>query len=142
MVAFSLGIGMAIFMIFSMKAMKTENTVWAYPLTLLSLPLIYVVFAIVGHDFYALGLEMLIGLPFLVITIVCCKQHLKNSAYIMAAGWMLHGVYDAFHPALFHNAGIPEWWPVFCGAVDVIIGLYLLVLARRLPQSALVHAAA
>lgn len=142
MIAFSVGLVMAVFMIVCMRTMKTENTIWAYPFTLLTLPLIYIFFAIYGNDFQALKLETLIGLPFLIVAVICFKKDVRNSAYIMALAWLLHGVYDALHPTLFHNAGAPLWWPAFCGSVDIVVGIYLILLARSLPKSSLVRTVA
>ena len=133
---------LALVMIISMRLMKTENTVWAYPVCLLSLPALYIGFALYGHDMVALQWELIIALPFLLAAMLCSIKGLTYSAYIMAAAWLLHGVYDVLHGQLFNNAGVPLWWPAFCGAVDIIIGLYLIALARQSPKRALLpHAA-
>ncbi|NRB38232.1 MAG: hypothetical protein HRU20_07145 [Pseudomonadales bacterium] len=137
MIAFIVGLLMAAFMIASFRLLKTENTLWAYPLNLFFLPLIYVGFALYGNDANALKMELIVGLPFFIVAIICAFKGLKYSAYLMAAGWLLHGLFDAVHPLLIDNAGTPLWWPAFCGAVDIVIGFYLIVLARSLAQKAL-----
>ncbi len=37
----------------------------------------------------------------------------------------------------FTNAGTPEWWFEFCGSIDVILGVYLIYFAMKIPNRAL-----
>jgi hypothetical protein len=60
---------------------------------------------------------------------------IRQSAIVVGAFWMLHGVYDLIHGRLITNAGVPDWYPIWCFAVDVVVGAYLIWLARRLPQA-------
>lgn len=77
----------------------------------------------------ALPNELLYGGVFFLIAL--CSKRLASSAWLalLAAGYLLHGVYDVIHDGLFINGGVPLWWPEFCGTVDIVIGLYLLWLA-------------
>ena len=55
----------------------------------------------------------------------------KKNLWIVAVALVAHGVYDFLHPRLFDNPGAPLWWPAFCGAYDVVAGIYLGVLISR-----------
>ncbi len=52
---------------------------------------------------------------------------------LLALGLMAHGVFDAalmFGPAM--ASGAPHWWPPFCAAYDITLGLFALWQSRRL----------
>lgn len=76
---------------------------------------------------------MLFGLPFLIGGVVLSlgRRHVPWAAAVVGALWLAHGGYDLLHPQLFINPGVPAWYPAFCAAVDIVVGLYLLSLATR-----------
>jgi len=43
----------------------------------------------------------------------------KWNFWLVVAGLAGHGVFDAFHGQIIENAGVPHWWPAFCGTYDV-----------------------
>jgi len=51
----------------------------------------------------------------------------------VAAGLALHGVFDFYRHTFPTGRGVPEWWPAFCGAYDVVaaLGLAALLLLER-----------
>jgi hypothetical protein len=108
---------------------------WLYSLSLLTLPSIYAVFALragkppVGVE------EMIYGMPYVVAGIVFAFASVRHSASVVGAFWLLHGLYDLTHGHLIVNPGVPGWYPVFCFAVDAVIGLYLLWLSRRITNA-------
>ena len=53
----------------------------------------------------------------------------KGSFWIVAAGLIGHGLFDFVHHFIIDNPGVPDFWPGFCGAFDVVAGA---VLAARL----------
>ena len=80
---------------------------------------------------------MLVGLPYLIGGIALAllgRQHPVAATAVVAVLWLLHGGYDLIHPQLFVNRGVPGWYPLYCGSVDVVIGLYLGWLSLRLAQ--------
>jgi hypothetical protein len=108
---------------------------WLYALGLLTLPSLYAMFALRAGQQAVAVREMMYGTPFIVAGLVCAFVSIRQSAIVVGAFWMLHGVYDLIHGRLITNAGVPDWYPIWCFAVDVVVGAYLIWLARRLPQA-------
>ncbi len=108
---------------------------WVYAVGLLTLPALYASFALrAGAP--ALGVkEMIYGIPFVVAGLVFAVVSVRQSAVVVGVFWLLHGLYDLVHSQLFANPGVPAWYPVFCFVVDVVVGLYVLWLSRRLPDA-------
>ena len=108
---------------------------WLYSIGLLTLPTLYALFALrVGEP--AVGIqEMIYGLPFLAAGLLFAFVSVRGSAIIVGVLWILHAVYDLVHDRFITNAGVPDWYPVFCFAVDVIVGGYVLWLATRVSNA-------
>ncbi|MFD0692606.1 hypothetical protein ACFQZT_00715 [Paenibacillus sp. GCM10027628] len=107
---------------------KVNGESWLYSAIVISLPLIYVTFALVAADYTAVVMELLFGAPFIIGGVACLIFRVKMSARIVGILWLVHAVFDIVHDRLFVNPGVPEWYPVFCAAVDVVIGAYLIQL--------------
>ncbi len=99
---------------------------WVYSLSLIILPMIYAGFAWAAGETPIGWQEMLYGLPFLIGGVVLSLVRPRWVAAIVGALWLAHGGYDLLHPQLFINPGVPAWYPLFCGSVDIVVGLYLL----------------
>lgn len=108
---------------------------WWYALGLLSLPALYASFALKAGEPGVGFKELLYGLPFLVAGLLCALVDVRKSAVVVGVFWLLHGVYDLVHGRLITNAGVPGWYPIWCFAVDVVVGAYVLWLARRIPDA-------
>ena len=105
---------------------------WLYALGLLTLPSLYAFFALEAGE-QAVGVkEMIYGIPFVVAGLVFAFVSIRQSAVVVGAFWILHGLYDLTHSQFITNAGVPGWYPLFCFSVDVVIGAYLLWLSRRI----------
>ena len=128
--ALMVGILLALSLIISFRTNRLERNRSAFPLILASFPVYYWVFALFGSDYQALVYEALIAIIFLALAYAAYRTKATTSLYLLAAGYIGHAIYDIFHNELFINAGSPIWWPEFCGAVDVLVGLYLIYLAR------------
>jgi hypothetical protein len=76
----------------------------------------YVLYAVIGGDMQALMLES-IGL--IVFTGAAAAGFRVNPAILMI-GLAGHGVFDAVHGYLISNAGLPPYWPAFCGTFDIV----------------------
>ena len=128
-------IGVAAGILVILAARLIHGQRWVYSLGLLTLPCLYAFFALQAGE-QALGAkEMLYGIPFVVAGLVFTVMSVRQSAVVVGAFWILHGVYDLAHGRLFTNPGVPVWYPVWCCAVDVVIGAYLLWLSRRVPDA-------
>jgi hypothetical protein len=51
---------------------------------------------------------------------------LRGPAWVVPAGFLLHGVWDWAHHAMERRT-VGRWWPPFCALFDVIFGVYLMV---------------
>ena len=130
--ALVVGILVAVYVVYSFKRRRLESKKWAYPVLLATFPGYYWVFAVYAADYEALIKELAVGLGFLLLAYVTYRFNSAKGLCILALGYIAHGVYDVVHDDLFHNAGTPLWWPEFCGAVDVLLGLYLIYLATTI----------
>ncbi|WNQ12519.1 hypothetical protein MJA45_05660 [Paenibacillus aurantius] len=127
------GLLLGIVLVLLVRKYKQEG--WLYSAVLVSLPLIYVTYALVIGDFSTAVKELLVGGPFLIGGFWCLMFRVPMSARITGILWLMHALFDVAHGLLFVNHGVPEWYPLFCGAVDTVIGSYLVlskIFARRL----------
>jgi hypothetical protein len=76
----------------------------------------YVLFAVLGGSRHALGWELVIAVVFSTVAII--------GALVLPA---LVGI------GIIANSGLPTWWPSFCGSVDVLLGLWVLLSTRSAP---------
>ena len=116
----------AAYVVIRFRTARFERRRWAYPALLATFPVYYWVFALHAADAGALINEIGAGLPFLLVACVAYRTRSGAGTVLLAAGYVLHAGYDVIHDALFLNPGTPAWWPEFCGAVDVVVGVYLL----------------
>lgn len=103
-----------------------------YPVALIVIATYYVLFATMGGA-PALPSELIAATVFVAVAIV----GFRTSLWWVAAGIAGHGVFDwAVHPHLIANAGMPLFWPAFCGSIDVALGVLvaILLLRRAIPE--------
>ena len=128
-----IGAAVGVLTIVTARWMRGER--WLYAVGLVTLPSLYASFALRAGE-PAVGLkEMIYGLPYVVGGLVFAFVGVRQSAVIVGALWLLHGVYDLAHDRFVTNVGVPGWYPIWCCVVDVVIGAYLLWLSRRLPDA-------
>ena len=98
-----------------------------YPIALIVIAAYYVLFATMGGA-QALPGELLAATLFVVVAIV----GFRTSLWWVAAGIAGHGIFDwVVHPRLIANPGMPQFWPAFCGSIDVALGVLLALLLMR-----------
>jgi hypothetical protein len=97
-----------------------------YPTVTIIVASYYLLFAVEGGAGTSLMLELIPFSLFLVAAVVGFRQ----SLWLVAAALVGHGLLDSVHGRLIADAGVPEWWPPFCGSYDVAAGLYLVVRLR------------
>ena len=76
----------------------------------------YVLFAAMGGSGKALVLELVVMAGFVAAAVA----GFKRSEWILVAALAGHGVFDALRGNAIDNAGVPAWWPAFCGTYDVV----------------------
>jgi hypothetical protein len=108
---------------------------WAWAFFLATLPLYYMLFGIIAMDGKVIGLELLAGLPYIVIGWLLWKASFRLAWLLIAVAWISHGFYDYYHDFLFINPGVFSWYPAFCALVDVVVGFYLLLNTALRPAS-------
>ena len=91
----------------------------------------YVLFAAIGQSLQTVMAES-VGLVAFTIAAVA---GFKSSEWILVAGLAGHGIFDGLHGYLIENAGMPRWWPPFCGAYDVGAAVWLALLMRVATRS-------
>jgi hypothetical protein len=98
-----------------------------YPVTLIVIAAYYVLFATMGGA-QALASELIAATLFVVVAIF----GFRTSLWWVAAGIAGHGLFDwMVHPRLIVNPGVPAFWPGFCGAIDVALGVLIAILLHR-----------
>ncbi len=97
-----------------------------YPVVLIVIAFLYLLFAALGGSTNAIILET-VPAPFFVAAAVV---GFKKSLWIVVGGLAIHGVFDFIHHQIIHNPGVPAWWPAFCLAYDITAAAYLAVLIR------------
>jgi hypothetical protein len=100
---------------------------------------VYVLFAVMAGGGRRLIPEILFFAAFAAVAAV----GFRTSAWIVAAGLALHGIFDFVRHSFLPAPGAPEWWPAFCGSYDVVAGLGLatLLLTRERRGEAMDHSA-
>ena len=87
----------------------------------------YVLFAAISQSMHTVLIESVVMIAFVIAAIA----GFKSNMWIVAAGLAAHGIFDGFHGYLVENAGMPAWWPAFCGAYDVTAPVAWFALDRR-----------
>lgn len=99
-----------------------------YPTVLVVIASYYVLFAVTGGDMRALPAQLAVALGFAVFAVFAGRRGNRT----VAIGIVLHGLYDLAFQAFGVGGGVPPWWPMFCGAIDVVLGMAaFLAVARK-----------
>jgi uncharacterized membrane protein HdeD (DUF308 family) len=85
----------------------------------------YLLFAVMGGKTDVIVKELLIALLFMAVSIIAARV----SVIIVAVGLIAHGIFDLGHNLLITESEVPAWWPGFCFAVDVALGIAVLYIA-------------
>jgi len=95
---------------------------------LVAIAFIYVGFSLKDNPVNMIVLEIAIALFFYFLAII---GYTRNSILI-AYGIILHGLWDMFHHgAILIGTDIPGYWPSFCFIIDIIDGLYFLIVFKK-----------
>ena len=93
---------------------------------LVAIAFIYVGFSLQTNLISTIVLETGVALFFYFLALT---GYMKNNLLI-AYGILLHGVWDVLHHKGLVATNVPEYWPSFCFVVDVVVGLYFLLVFK------------
>jgi hypothetical protein len=95
--------------------------------TLVAIAFIYVGFSLKDNPVSLLVLEVAIALLLYFVAII---GYIRNGVAI-AYGIIFHGVWDiCHHHGFLIGTNVPGYWPPFCLAIDIIDGLYFLIVFK------------
>lgn len=97
-----------------------------YPVLLIVIATYYVLFAAMDGSAVSLIIESTIALVFILVALLGIRYGVR----LVAAGLILHGVFDFVHGQLVVNTAVPVWWPGFCASVDIVLGALVLYLTK------------
>ena len=121
------GVGLAPVVVLLGRLSGMDRDRAMYPISLIVIAAYYVLFATMGGQ-QALTSELIAATVFIVIAIV----GFRASLWWAAGGIAGHGLFDFFvNPHMTPNAGMPLFWPAFCGSIDVALGVLIAILLLR-----------
>lgn len=125
--AYLIGVLLAAGVVVFAKVVGLDRQRAFYASVLLVVAHYYILFATMDPDHTALIAEIVAALVFIAAAVIGFRIDMRYAA----AGLTAHGVFDYFHPHIISNPGVPEWWPGFCMAFDVVAGAWLFFIAKR-----------
>ena len=87
----------------------------------------YALFAVMGASTRTLIIESIIAGVFVWFAVL----GFKGNYWLVVAALIGHGVFDFVRHFFIDNPGVPQWWPGFCLASDVVFGAWVAVLLIR-----------
>ncbi|MEQ9561890.1 MAG: hypothetical protein RLN69_05165 [Woeseiaceae bacterium] len=95
-----------------------------YPTVTIVVATYYILFAALTGSSKVMLAELTVAVVFIVLAVL----GFKKSPWILVAALAGHGAFDLVHHRLIVNPGVPDFWPGFCMAFDVVAAAYLAVL--------------
>ena len=122
------GITLALFFCAAAAGLGLDRERAFYPAVVMAVASYYLAFAVVDGR----GGVMLSEVAIAAVFIVSAVAGFKLNPWIAVVALGGHGVMDAFHHLLVHNAGVPQVWLGFCMSFDVTAAAFvaLVMLAR------------
>ena len=95
---------------------------------LVAIAFIYVGFSLKNNPVSLIILEVGLALILYMLAII---GYTRNNSLI-AYGIIFHGIWDIIHHnGYFIRTNIPGYWPTFCSIIDLIDGLYFLIIFKK-----------
>jgi hypothetical protein len=103
-----------------------------YTTVLIVIALAYVLFAMMNGAPRTIIVESAIATVFIAGAVAGTRgANLRAGGVLLAGGLVAHGIFDLVHSFVVANPVVPDWWPLFCGVVDLLLGGWVMVLLRR-----------
>lgn len=119
------GVVLAVVLALSARLTRFDLDRSFYPTILIVIATYYVVFAFMSGE--AIWAEIVAASVFAAFALA----GVYFLPVLVGLGIVLHGAFDFIHPRIIDNGGVPSWWAAFCGSVDVVLGTWVIWLARR-----------
>lgn len=97
-----------------------------YSTVLIIIASYYVLFAVLGGSGHVLVWELVIAVAFSTVAILGALF----LPTLVGTGIIAHGFFDLVHDVFLENSGVRTWWPSFCASIDVLLGLWVIILTR------------
>ncbi len=95
---------------------------------LVAIAFIYVGFSLKDNPASSIILESGVAI---LLYFVALFGYTRNSSLI-AYGIIFHGIWDILHhDQVLLTTDVPVYWPTFCFTIDIIDGLYFLIIFKR-----------
>ena len=123
------GIATAILIIIIARLLSQYVSTKLFAATVLvAIAFIYVGFSLKENPVDLIILEVAMALLLYFVAII---GYIRNNSWI-AYGIIFHGLWDlVHHNGYFISTDIPVYWPTFCSIIDVIDGIYFLIIFRK-----------
>lgn len=125
MIASIIGISLGFIVIFLFIIMKQFDKKLIYGLILCAIGFLYVGF--VWTDMHELIINCFQALFFLFLAYF----GMQKSAYILVAGFFLHGCWDITYPHFRDATLIPPHYDLFCLSIDFVMGSYIFAFKKH-----------
>ncbi|MFO1270072.1 MAG: hypothetical protein U1F50_00045 [Rubrivivax sp.] len=126
------GITLAVFFCAGAAWLGMDRERVFYPAVVMAVASYYLAFAVADGRAVTMRSEVAIAAVFIVAAVA----GFRHSPWIAVVALGGHGVMDAFHHHLVHNRGVPQAWPGFCMAFDVVAALIVAGLMLRRDRGA------
>jgi hypothetical protein len=128
MIALTVGIGFGLFVILTIKLLRSLDEQVIYGLILAVIGFLYVGFTWMNVDVF------LISAVQSILFLFIAHYGVKTSMLWLAGGYFLHGFWDIAFTLFGSEGSIPPHYDVFCLAIDFTIGIYLIMSRYRSKQ--------
>lgn len=125
------GITLAVLFCAAAAALRLDRERAFYPAVVMAVASYYLAFAVADGRGIVMLAEVVIAAAFIVSAVA----GFKLNPWIAVAALGGHGVMDAFHHHLVHNAGVPQAWPGFCMSFDVTAAVLVAWVMRASTRS-------
>ncbi len=126
MTAIIIGIFSGLLVIVLVNMLKQVEKKVVYGLVLSGIGFLYVGFT--WTDLQALIINSIQAVVFLFLA----YYGIRKNIYILAAGYFLHGCWDIAYDLIAAPGLIPPQYDLFCLFIDFTIGVYILILDKRI----------
>ena len=126
-----IGIGLAVLVLGFARLVGLDSDAAFYPVVLIVVASYYVLFAVMAGARDEIGSEIIV---FFIFAGLACLGF-RAGLWMVAAGLMLHGLFDFVRQLFMAGRGVPDWWPAFCLGFDLAAGIGLAISLTVRPAS-------